>query len=159
MKRIDTQRTMGFALSAIVALCASSFAAPDARAELGGMIAAPDTTPSGVQRLSAARAFEVRSSVDAGGTTINEYSTSNGRIFAYAWQGPTMPDLSRLLGPYAQRYRDNATQQLNALGNLHASRVEQSDVVVESGGLMRSYSGRAWLPATLPPGFSPNDLH
>lgn len=158
MIRIDTQRMRGIALSVIVAVCATSFAAREAQGELGGTAAAPETSASGVQRLSAARAFQVRSSVDAGGTTINEYSTSNGRIFAYTWQGPTMPDLAQLLGPYAQRYRDNATAQLNALGNLHASRVEQPDVIVESGGLMRSYAGRAWLPAALPPGFSPSDL-
>ncbi|MFP3589986.1 DUF2844 domain-containing protein, partial [Paraburkholderia sp. SIMBA_055] len=79
----------------------------------------------------------VRSTVDAGGTTINEYATGDGLIFAYAWQGPTMPDLTRMLGPYAERYRAKAAEVFDATGHLHASRVEQPDVIVESGGQMR----------------------
>jgi hypothetical protein len=158
MTRTDLQRTRVVALCAAVALGANWLTPLEAHAALGDTIAAPQTGASGVQRLSAAGIFRVQSSVDAGGTTINEYSTSNGRIFAYSWQGPTMPDLTQLLGAYAQRYRDGATRQLNALGNLHASRVEQPDVIVESGGQMRSYVGRAWLPAALPPGFSLDDL-
>jgi hypothetical protein len=36
--------------------------------------------------------------------------------------------------------------------------VVRSDVVVESGGQMRSYVGRAWLPRALPGGVTPADL-
>jgi hypothetical protein len=154
----DTYQTRLVTLSAVIATFAISLASRDVGAELGGAMSAPMTGTSGVQRLSAVGAFQVRSTIDAGGTTINEYANRDGRVFGYTWQGPTMPDLTQLLGPYSQRYRENATQQFAALGNLHASRVEQPDVVVESGGQMRSYVGRAWLPTALPPGFSLNDL-
>jgi len=103
-------------------------------------------------------ALRVRTSTDAGNTTINEYGTSNGEIVAYTWQGPTMPDLAALLGKYAGSYRAGAAAAA-ATGNLHASRVARPDVIVESGGPMRGYAGRAWLPAALPPGVSADDLH
>lgn len=105
----------------------------------------------------AARVF---SYVDAGGTTINEYvAAANDTIFAYSWQGPTMPNLRTLLGRHDASYRNGAAAALaTQRGDLHAARVEQSDVVVETGGQMRSYVGRAWLPAALPAGVSEGDL-
>lgn len=106
-------------------------------------------------------ALRVRTSVDAGNTTINEYATSDGRIVAYTWQGPTMPDLKALLGPYLDSYRAGAVERNGAVsgsGDLHASRRVRPDVIVESGGPMRSYIGRAWLPGALPPGVGISDL-
>ncbi len=129
-----------------------------AHAALGGTTPPMQARDNAALRVLGDGTVRVRSSVDAGGTTINEYASRDGVVFAYAWQGPTMPDLTQLLGPYAQRYRAKATEQFNESGQLHASRVEQPDVIVESGGQMRSYVGRAWLPAAIPPGVSPNDL-
>jgi len=103
-------------------------------------------------------AVQMRSRVDAGGTTVNEYASSTGQIFAYSWQGPTMPDLPALLGAYNASYRAGAAAGFAATQDLHASRVARSDVVVESGGQMRSYVGRAWLPGALPAGVTPADL-
>ncbi|MDR6389294.1 hypothetical protein J2803_001896 [Paraburkholderia phenoliruptrix] len=101
-------------------------------------------------------ALRLRTSTDAGNTTINEYGTSSGEIVAYTWQGPTMPDLAALLGKYAGSYRAGAAAAAD--GNLHASRVVRPDVIVESGGPMRGYAGRAWLPGALPPGVTADDL-
>lgn len=100
-----------------------------------------------------------RTSLDAGRTTVNEYATNTGQIFAYTWQGPTMPDLPTLLGPYNASYRAGASEDESGTRDLHASRVARPDIVVESGGQMRSYVGRAWLPAALPAGVTPDDLH
>ncbi|MBN3755869.1 DUF2844 domain-containing protein [Paraburkholderia sp. Tr-20389] len=158
MTRIDTHRAIVIAASAAFVLCSNTLTTRDARAELGGTMTALQTNDNCPQRAVPGSAVRVRSTVDAGGTTINEYATCGGLVFAYTWQGPTMPDLTRLLGPYAERYRAKAATQLGAFGYLHASRVEQPDVVVESGGQMRSYVGRAWLPAAVPSGFSLADL-
>ncbi len=154
----DTHRAIAVAASATFALCANTLAACDARAELGGTTYALQAGENCAGHAAPGSRVQVRSTVDTGGTTINEYATCNGLIFAYAWQGPTMPDLARLLGPYADGYRAKAATQLSTFGHLHASRVEQPDVVVESGGQMRSYVGRAWLPAAVPSGFSTADL-
>jgi hypothetical protein len=101
-------------------------------------------------------ALRQRTLIDEGGTTINEYATSTGRIVAYTWSGPTMPDLRALLGKHVVSYQAGAVTAAD--GNLHSSRIARPDVIVESGGPMRGYVGRAWLPAALPPGVTADDF-
>jgi hypothetical protein len=151
--------TLSAALSVLLPVSA-------AHAELGGTMAGTQANSTDYTQGSAPvtllnGAVLMRTSVDAGGTTVNEYASSAGRIFAYTWQGPTMPDLPTLLGSYNAAYRAGAGAAAGVSGqhDLHASRVAQTDVVVESGGQMRSYVGRAWLPAGLPAGVTPDDLH
>ncbi len=122
-----------------------------AHAALGGTIAAmPVSLLNG--------AVQKRTSVDAGGTAINGYASATGQIFACTWQGPTMPDLAARLGAYDVSCQTGAAVSRASGRDLHASRVAQPDVVVESGGQMRSYVGRAWLPGPLPVGVTPDDL-
>ncbi|MFT4064030.1 DUF2844 domain-containing protein [Paraburkholderia sp.] len=131
----------------------AGYVSAGAHAELGGVM--PNQAGSGAS-APLNGALRVRTWTDAGNTTINEYATSTGQIIAYTWQGPTMPDLHALLGKYADSYKAGAAAANN--GNLHSSRVARSDVIVESGGPMRGYVGRAWLPAALPPGVTSDDL-
>jgi hypothetical protein len=143
---------------ALAALCASAAA----QAQLGGAMPSQPTSPGIGTGAAASRsmmngALRMRRLTDAGNTTINEYATSAGRIVGYAWEGPTMPDLHALLGQYADSYRAGAAASA-ADGNLHGSRVMRPDVIVESGGPMRGYVGRAWLPSALPPGVTADDL-
>ena len=133
-----------------------------AHAELGGLSISTSTPAQSAsatpQRLEQTGLFRVRSTIDDGGTTINEYASNIGQIFAYTWQGPTMPDLQTLLGGFYDVYRAGAEADSRTGHNLHASRVARPEVVVESGGQMRSYVGRAWLPGSLPPGVVGDDL-
>lgn len=99
-----------------------------------------------------------RSYTDTGGTTLHEYSSANGQIFAYTWNGPTAPDLHALLGSRFGAYRDASTQARATHADLHAQHVASNDVIVESGGAMRAYLGRAWLPGQMPSGVSISDL-
>jgi hypothetical protein len=141
--------TLMFAL-----LCTSA----SVRAELGGtMPMQPDGTGKPPASLLNG-ALRQRTLTDAGGTTINEYATSTGQIVAYTWQGPTMPDLRALLGQHMDSYSAGVAA-LPPDGNLHASQVVRPDVIVQAGGPMRAYVGRAWLPAALPPGVTASDLH
>lgn len=143
---------------AVCALAAAmSYLSADARAQLGGAMPAQADSNASAPRSLLNGALRMRTLTDAGNTTINEYATNTGQIIAYAWQGPTMPDLRALLGKYADSYRAGA-QAAPADANLHASRVARPDVVVESGGPMRGYVGRAWLPAALPPGVTADDF-
>ena len=133
-------------------------------AQLGGVAANVTATPApGVVRHAMFNgAAMVRTTIDDGGTTITEYADSTGRIFAYTWRGPTVPDLRALLGRYEDAYRSAASDAAGTTprtASLHASRVAAGDVIVESSGRMRAYVGRAWLPAALPPGITAADLH
>jgi len=138
-------------------LAGTSMSAPSAHAALGDLV---EPIAGATSRTFAGGAVSVLRYVDAGGTTINEYFVSaNGVVFAYTWQGPTMPNLRALLGSYDASYRENASSELSGpRGSLHAVRVDEPEVVVEVGGQMRSYVGRAWLPTALPPGVTEGDL-
>lgn len=97
---------------------------------------------------------------DGAGTTVNVYIDARSRrIFAYTWQGPTAPNLDTLLGQYAAVWHSGAAA-LHAAGGdeLHAARVETPSVIVETGGHMRGYVGRAWLPGALPVGITERTL-
>ncbi|MGF6790289.1 DUF2844 domain-containing protein [Paraburkholderia sp. 35.1] len=137
---------------ALVACCASF----GAHAELGGTMPSQAVSGASAPRTLLNGALRERTWTDAGNTTINEYATSTGLIVAYAWQGPTMPDLHALLGKYGDSYKTGAAAADS--GNLHSSRVTRADVIVESGGPMRGYVGRAWLPAALPAGVTSDDI-
>ncbi|MFM0737220.1 DUF2844 domain-containing protein [Paraburkholderia xenovorans] len=139
-----------------VTFAAGLIASSDARAELGGTMPVQTGPAADAPRVLLNGALRMRTLTDAGQTTVNEYATSTGQIVAYAWRGPTMPDLHALLGRYADSYRAGAASAAD--GNLHASRVLRPDVIVESGGPMRGYVGRAWLPAALPAGVTVDDL-
>lgn len=158
----NAARALRAARSLALATLLPAFAAT-AHAQLGGsMPAAPPAGSAALANQLLANqlldaSVRVRSWTDEGGTTIHEYASADGLIFAYTWQGPTMPDLHGLLGNYLA-YRDKADAQHDERSSLHASRVVLPDVVVDSGGQMRSYVDRAWLPAALPPGVSPADL-
>ena len=138
---------------------------PDVRAELDGAMpaAASQATPAAasgaadVQRTLLNGALRMRTLTDAGGTTINEYATSTGRIVAYSWSGPTMPNLRALLGKYIASYQTGVATATRD-SNLHDSRIVRPDLIVESGGPMRGYVGRAWLPEALPPGVTADDF-
>lgn len=155
--RLPASRVAAFAC---LFSCLAASTAP-AHAALGDT--APATIlqpPATAGETLAGGAARVTSYVDAGGTHFNEYvAPRSGEIFAYVWQGPTPPDLDALLGRYAAAWRSGAAA-LHASGRdgLHAARVDTPTVVVESGGHMRSYIGRAWLPAALPAGVTEGDL-
>ncbi|CAB3681025.1 DUF2844 domain-containing protein [Paraburkholderia rhynchosiae] len=152
MPKIHCTQVIAASAMALATLCGSA----DACAELGGVMPLTSNAHAPAPSSLMNGALRVRTSTDAGNTIINEYAASTGEIVAYTWQGPTMPDLVALLGKYAGSYRAGAAAQADS--NLHASRVVRPDVVVESGGPMRSYAGRAWLPGALPPGVTPDDF-
>ena len=89
------------------------------------------------------------------GTTLREYVSSAGTVFAVAWQGPVMPDLRQTLGRYFDRY--TAAASAKHAGHRHMA-VRESDLVVQSNGHMRSFSGRAYLPPLLPQGVTVEEI-
>jgi hypothetical protein len=89
------------------------------------------------------------------GTTVREYVSQDGMVFAVAWQGPLMPDLRQTLGRYFDRYTAAASEK--RAGRRQVA-VRDSDLVVQSSGHMRSFSGRAYLPQLLPQGVTLEEL-
>ncbi|WP_322071561.1 DUF2844 domain-containing protein [Paraburkholderia bannensis] len=151
------------AACACLASSLAALAAP-ASAALGDFVTvrAPVNAASGTNATQSllGGAVQVTQSVDAGGTRLREYTaTASGKVFAYTWQGPSAPNLDTLLGRYADDYqRGTVALHVSGRDGLHAARVDTPSVIVESGGLMRSYVGRAWLPGALPTGMTEGDL-
>ncbi len=83
------------------------------------------------------------------GTAVRQYVAPTGLVFAVSWQGPSLPDLRQVLGRYFNQYAE-AVKSHGAGGGARA--VLQPDLVVQSGGRMRSFTGRAYVPQLLPQG-------
>ena len=91
--------------------------------------------------------------VSSGATTVREYVSSSGTVFAVAWNGLAHPDLTLLLGAYAGEY-ENALQQTPRKRGQRTLRVQANRVVVEKWGHIRNLQGRAYAPDLIPPGVS-----
>lgn len=146
---------------------AFALVAQAAHAELGGAAtwggnatAAYAVSSQTVRRMSAISVpYTVMEATLAGGTSVREYVNGTGTVFAVAWQGTHVPDLSVLLGNYFSGYQQSVEQQ-NAQqgGGFGPVTVERSDVVVQAGGHMGAYIGRAWLRKGLPAGVDTTDI-
>ncbi|MBW8837248.1 MAG: DUF2844 domain-containing protein, partial [Burkholderia sp.] len=108
---------------------------------------------------SATASYTVRETTLGNGTVVREYLTTDGTVFAITWRGPQMPDLNELLGSYFPQYVAGVKAVRAARGGARGPvAVDQSSLVVQSGGHMGAFSGRAWLPPALPAGVSGSDI-
>jgi hypothetical protein len=89
------------------------------------------------------------------GTVVREFVSLQGQVFAVSWKGPFKPDLRQLMGDYFDRYVQATPASRGGHG---ASRVAQADLVVQSMGHMRAFSGHAFVPGMLPAGVAESDL-
>ena len=85
------------------------------------------------------------------GAVVNEYVSPAGLVFAISWQGPTMPNLQQLLGSYFAQFQQASRSRTRRRGPLV---VRTDHLVLESGGHMRAFHGRAWVPDLLPDNIS-----
>jgi hypothetical protein len=130
-------------------------------AELGGdatSVTADRAEMQGVGRTVRMTAGYVRHEYEASsGEVVREYVSTEGTVFAVAWQGPTIPNLRRLLGSYYPEF-ERAAEAARDLRRRGPLVIQNPDLVVQSGGHMRAYSGRAYLPGLLPPGVRAEEI-
>jgi hypothetical protein len=139
---------------------------PNAWAVLGGAVtpaaASTTTTPAAVQLRSAGAGanalYTVHTSVLDTGTTVQEYATPGGMVFAVAWQGPVLPRLDTLLGSYFAAFTTgvNATRSQRSVGTPLA--LNDAQLVVRSSGRMGRFSGHAYAPSLVPGGVTISDV-
>jgi len=127
------------------------------QAALGEPVASVETDRlqvGGTVRLLASAAYTVHELQAPSGTVVREYVSPAGIVFGVAWQGPSMPDLRQVLGTYFDRYVQAASKR-NARGPVA---IEQPGLSVQSGGHMRAFVGRAYIPEALPAGVTPDTI-
>ncbi|MGF6769947.1 hypothetical protein P3T18_002426 [Paraburkholderia sp. GAS199] len=108
---------------------------------------------------AATASYTVSQTTLASGVVVSEYIAANNTVFALSWEGSTMPPLKTLLGTYFPSYVQGLTDARAAQGGgFGPAVVRQSALVVETGGHMGAFVGRAYLPQALPQGVSADDI-
>ena len=136
-------------------LLASAAPASAALGEDAGSVAADAAMLQAKVDVSAGFRFDVHRLQLPSGIAVKEYVSPAGMVFGLSWQGPDMPDLQQLLGRYFDTYVAALQRQEGASG---PRTVEQSGLVVQSGGHMRAFFGRAYIPLMLPNGVSAKEI-
>jgi len=106
---------------------------------------------AGQSRRTAFQSYTLHEITTKSGHVIREYVSPGGTVFAVAWEGPTLPDLSILLGSYLTAFQQASASSVRRHGPLH---VEAGSLVVDSGGRMRAFRGRAYVTDLMPSNFS-----
>lgn len=130
-------------------------------ASLGGdaaSIEADQIHMQGTRTTSAAQSYTVHEIRAASGTVVREYVSPEGKVFAIGWQGSRVPDLRQLLGSYFEQYRAALQAQSSARVERRPVAIEQPGLVVEVGGHIRGFSGRAYVPGMLPSGVRAEEI-
>ena len=138
--------------------CALLFAGGAAQAHLGGAQASIQAdgvawqAPAVATMSSNGARFTVFTHTTSEGVKVRQFVSLTGLVFAVAWDGPLLPDMERLLGGHFPLYQ-NALQQRK-----RSVRVDTPSLSLESGGMMRAFVGRAYLPDQLPVGVKAVEL-
>lgn len=150
------------ALAAFAALAFATHGLP-ALAALGGGLESIDADrihmkaqkPARVL-VSAAPTYTIHEVALSSGTSVRQYVSGNGVVFAVAWSGPFKPDLRQLLGPYFDVMIAHQSKSVHA--GQPRTQMREKNLVIESGGRMRNFYGRAYLPNELPAGITADEI-
>jgi hypothetical protein len=146
------------ALAEVLLILSGALLAPQwADAALGepfDSLAADQSQMRASAKMTPRTYFEVHEFTLPSTTLVREY-VAGGLVFAIAWNGPSMPDLRQTLGRYFAVYSAQAQSKRGGRTHLH---VQNSDVIIQAGGHMRAFAGRAYLPALVPAGMATDEI-
>jgi hypothetical protein len=101
-------------------------------------------------RIVRSDSFVVHEMQSASGTTVREYVSPTGTVFAVAWQGPWQPDLRQVLGPYFGDYQRALEARVGTRRSRGSFTIALPDLMVQMTGHPRAFSGRAFVPRLMP---------
>ena len=107
-------------------------------------------------RASPSNGYSMHELQTEAGVNVREY-IAGGKVFAVTWSGPALPDLQQLLGAYFPTFKQSMAER-RSRGVRGPVAMHQNDLVVESRGNMRAFSGRAYVPSLLPPQVSIDEI-
>jgi hypothetical protein len=91
----------------------------------------------------------------ASGTTVREYVSREGTVFAVSWGGPSHPNLQQLLGNSYSTYQ--AAARAHRRGH-HIVSINTPDLVASVLRLQRTSSGQIYVPGLVPQGVAAASL-
>jgi len=112
----------------------------------------------GTLKTTQAAAYTVHEIKASAGTVVKEYVSPAGKVFAITWHGQFIPNMQQLLGTYYQQFADAAATQREAHVGRRALSIQHPGLVVQNGGHMRSYFGKAYVPTMLPQGVTADEI-
>jgi hypothetical protein len=118
----------------------------------------PSNKRMALAAVPASGLYTVHENLLDSGTSVREFATPAGVVFAVAWRGPVLPDLSELLGNYFSAFKLEIDQARATGGRGGHINIQTADLVVQSNGRMRGFFGHAYAPTLIPAGVNINDL-
>lgn len=132
-----------------------------AKAALGGdssSIEADRAHMKGSLEVRQSSRYSVHEIKAANRTTVREYISPAGVVFAVGWQGQFIPDMQQLLGAYFEQYSQGVKELKASYVGRRPLDLQLPGLVVQMSGHMRAYSGRAYIPEQVPRGVKVEDL-
>lgn len=142
-------------------LVALGCASAPALAALGGNTASVEADRAALRgslHVVSASGYAVHEITTASGLKVHEYVSSAGKVFAITWAGNRTPDLQQMLGSSFGEFQQARAARPSNRDHRHLA-VDTPTLIVRSVGHLRTYTGRAWLPAELPASFSLSSLN
>jgi len=130
-------------------------------ASLGGDAASVDAD---VAQMRAGRSIEQAATYTVqqlntdSGTTVREYVSFGGRVFAVSWQGSFVPDMQQLLGSYFDQYSAAVKANREAYRGRRPLDIQLPGLVVQMTGYARHFHFRAYIPQQVPAGAKLGDI-
>ncbi len=118
-------------------------------ADRAHMNASVNVTPSGE--------YDIHEMQSPGGTVVAEYVSSAGKVFAVAWHGQFPPQMQQILGAYFPQYTAALQAQAKHYGHRPLN-IQTPGFVLQTGGHMRAYFGRAYIPDMLPQSIKADEI-
>jgi hypothetical protein len=128
-------------------LGASLLVASSGRPQAQAQAQAPTSAPVQAHRLTL-----------ADGSTVTEFITPGGRVFAVSWSTRLKPRLDALLGAQSAVYAAAAQRSMRVPGPRHALSIDEGDLVVHATSRLNAHVGIAYLRSLVPAGRSINDF-
>jgi hypothetical protein len=156
VKRLARSLSMSLIAATVVLL---GFCLP-VLAALGGDVSSVEADGTHMKasiNVTHADAYAVHEMKVPGGTVIKEFVSPAGRVFAVAWHGPFLPEMQQILGSYFQQYSAALQARKKHYGHGPLN-MQEPGLVVQTGGHMRAYVGRAYVPEMLPQGVKTDEI-
>ncbi|MGH9529740.1 MAG: DUF2844 domain-containing protein [Terriglobales bacterium] len=150
------QLQFGQVLIALLVSIATIAGAVPAFAALGGDVASVQADQAHMKaalQIQIGQAYTVHELHETHGNVVKEFVSPAGKVFAVSWSGRSIPDMRQLLGTYFDQFSQAAQTRVRRPGRAPLN-IHQNGLVVQSGGHMRAFFGRAYLSDKLPEGVS-----